>query len=91
MKPKEFKKYMRVCKARNGAIDISGIKSLSIEVKRNMARYIVRQRLPLLLELWLSLDDSEMDRIFSCGYLYATKGLESGNIFVHTCEHINIR
>jgi hypothetical protein len=88
MKQREFNKWLNgCCKTRKGqkVLDKSKLAALPEETKTAMVFFLVRHRGPILAELLTE----QVDRswLACCGYVHQTTGKQSGNTFLHTCEH----
>lgn len=86
MKLREFNKHLNACRTKDKTrLDIGKINKLTDATKKAMTMFIVRQRRPVLTALITK--DIDKSWLHCCGYLYQTKGRESGLEFIHTCEH----
>jgi len=84
MNKRTFNKHMNACRTPDKQrLDIEKIKALPEETKAALARHIIRNRGPVLVELITEGIDPHW--LAAMGYLYRTKGKEY--TFVHTCEH----
>jgi hypothetical protein len=68
-------------------VDPDKIRAMNEDVAAQMLLHLVRHRGPIVKEL---VERANADRAWlnACGYLYETKGPQSGLTFVHTCEHV---
>lgn len=80
MTGKKFKQILNFCTKR-GKLKLELLVALSPELKKELALYLIRYRLPVIKELTIDLDKSWLA---SMGYLYETKGKLF--TFVHNSE-----
>jgi hypothetical protein len=84
MKKREFNKYLKqISDNKKKLLDIQKIKILPLEIREQMVKHLVRNRLPIVRELIPEYFD--WNWLVSMGYLYQTKGKYFE--FVHTSEH----
>lgn len=83
MKKREFNKYLKqISDNKKKILDIEKIENLSLEVRDQMVKYIVRNRLPIVRELIP--EHFDWNWLISMGYLYQTRGKYFS--FLHTSE-----
>jgi hypothetical protein len=83
MKKREFNKIINgLVNKKTKLLDKNKMKELPIEIKDSMVKYIVRKRLPIIVDLIPESFDFEW--LFCMGYLYETKGKYFS--FIHTSE-----
>lgn len=84
MKPVEFTRVLRQC-SKGSALDAKRVSELSDTVKNEVVYYLVKARMPIIVEfISKSIDDSWLNCM---GYLYRSTTAK-GYTFRHTCEQV---
>jgi hypothetical protein len=68
-------------------IDPDKIRMMNEDQAARMLLYIVRHRGPIVKQM-VERANADYQWLAACGYLYETKGPQSGLTFIHTCEHV---
>lgn len=85
MKQREFNKIIRsIVDKKTKLIDKSKAAALSHDEKDSITKYLVRDRMPVMVEFLNS--DADFSWLSCCGYMYLTTG-KFNFTFLHTCEH----
>lgn len=81
MKKRQLAKILRSI-ATGGKVDLAKVKAMPVENAAALTQIIVRQRKPVLIELF---ERSGFKRswVSACGYLHQTTGAVTGYTFLH--------
>jgi hypothetical protein len=86
MTRRDFDHILHTCMDKRGVrLDLAKVAALDAATRTEMARFVIRNRAPLLVELLTPALDPAW--LASMGYLYRTTGRSSKKTFLHTCEH----
>ena len=83
MKKREFSKLLKGISGKNGLLSTVKIKGLTNEIRNRMIDYIVRKRMPIVMEFLNKKTD--MKWLNAMGYFYYEKNAEYN--FLCTCEN----
>lgn len=85
MTKREFERLIRECsgRGRKGMVDKAKVAALPDTTKHEATCFLVRHRLPILIEFVLPEDDRWLN---CCAYFQVTTGKRSGYTFRHTAE-----